>query len=138
MEILMENSNKNPIRMTKQRSAVLSVLRGTTDHPPADWIYSQVRKILPRISLGTVYRNLSELKDAGMLLELDFGIGCTRYDHRTDPHYHIVCMKCGKVEDVMIPVKGNLEKSASDATGYTILSHTIQFKGICSSCMTGA
>jgi Fe2+ or Zn2+ uptake regulation protein len=123
--------------MTKQRSAVLSVLRSTTEHPPADWVYSQVRKLLPRVSLGTVYRNLSELKEAGLVLELDFGTGCSRFDFRTDTHYHIMCIKCGRVEDVMIPVRKTLNDTASEATGYKILSHTIQFKGICSSCASG-
>lgn len=123
------------MRMTRQRAAVLSVLRSTTEHPAADWVYSQVRRILPRISLGTVYRNLGELRDAGLVLQLDFGTGQSRFDFRTDPHYHIFCLKCGKVEDVMIPVKMNIEKAASEATGYRVFSHTVQFKGICSGCM---
>jgi len=130
----LEKSGTGSIRMTKQRSAVLSALRSTTAHPPADWVYSQVRKILPRISLGTVYRNLSELKEAGLVLELDFGTGCSRFDFRTDAHYHIMCLECGRVEDAIIPVKENLENAASTATGYEILSHTIQFKGICAAC----
>ena len=133
----MDDASKNPIRMTKQRSAVLSVLKSTTEHPPADWVYSQVRRLLPRISLGTVYRNLSELKEAGLVLELDFGTGYSRFDFRTDAHYHIMCLKCGRVEDVMIPVKKTLEDAASRASGYSILSHTIQFKGICSACASG-
>jgi len=124
--------------MTKQRTAVLSVLRSTTEHPPADWVYVQVRRIIPKISLGTVYRNLAELRDAGLILQLDFGAGHSRFDFRTDPHYHIYCLKCGKVEDVMIPIKKNIEKAASDATGYKILTHAVQFKGICSTCMAGS
>jgi Fur family peroxide stress response transcriptional regulator len=126
------------IKMTRQRSAVLSVLRSTTEHPPADWVYSEVRRILPKISLGTVYRNLSELKEAGLVLELDFGTGCSRFDFRTDTHYHVICLKCGRVEDVMIPVKKDLENAASNATGYRIVSHTIQFKGICAACASGS
>ncbi len=134
----MDPRGEKGLKLTKQRAAVLSVLRSTTEHPPADWVYSQVRRILPRISLGTVYRNLSELRDAGLLLELDFGMGCSRFDFKTEPHYHIMCLKCGKVEDVMIPVKAGIERAAGDATGYTILSHTIQFRGICSACISGA
>lgn len=134
----VQRARDRTIRMTKQRTAVLSVLRSTGEHPPADWVYSQVRRILPRISLGTVYRNLSEMRDAGLVLQLDFGEGASRFDFRTDPHYHIFCLKCGKVEDVMIPFRRTVEKAASKATGYKILSHTIQFKGICSSCMAGS
>jgi Fe2+ or Zn2+ uptake regulation protein len=135
---MLEKSGSSRIRMTKQRSAVLSILRSTTEHPAADWVYSQVRKILPRISLGTVYRNLAELKEAGLILELDFGTGFSRFDFRTDAHYHIMCVKCGRVEDVMIEVNEDLENDASGATGYTILSHTIQFKGLCATCASGS
>ena len=88
--------------------------------------------------MGTVYRNLSEMTDAGLVLQLDFGEGASRFDFRTDPHYHIFCLKCGKVEDVMIPFRGTVERAASKATGYKILSHTIQFKGICSSCLASS
>ena len=74
------DTNKGFIRKTKQRELILKTLRSTDTHPTADWIYEQVKKEMPNISLGTVYRNLGILKESGEILELNYGSKYSRYD----------------------------------------------------------
>ena len=88
-------------RKSKQREAILRVIRGTNIHPTADWIYDQVRKEIPSISLGTVYRNLNLLIDEGLVKELNlYGTSSARYDANLDPHYHFICLKCNSIYDL--------------------------------------
>ena len=60
-------------RLTKQRLAILKVLRGTDTHPDAEWVYREVKKVLPQVSLGTVYRSLEALREAGLIASLEVG-----------------------------------------------------------------
>lgn len=122
------------IRWTKQRKTILDVLRGTTSHPTAEWVYKQVCQMLPKVSLGTVYRNLRILKDQGLIMELDYGRYFSRFDGNPRPHYHIVCVKCGKVEDLKVPVKGYLEEEVADVSGYDVIEHRLEFRGVCPEC----
>ena len=87
-------------RMTNQRRVILQELRNVHSHPTADDIYIMVRKTLPRISLGTVYRNLEILSEMGLIKKL---VGCgrqRRFDGDIENHYHIRCVKCGKIDDL--------------------------------------
>lgn len=74
--------------MTRQRSVILEELRKVTTHPSADGIYEMVRKRLPRISLGTIYRNLEILFENGDIRRLDTGSHLRRFDGRAEDHYH--------------------------------------------------
>ena len=121
-------------RMTKQRQAILDVLRSTSSHPTADWIYEEVRKILPNISLGTIYRNLGILKNMGEIMELDFGSTYSRYDGNPKNHYHFCCQKCGKVFDLNIPILSSLEDEVATMHGYKVQHHRLELYGICLKC----
>ena len=102
---------KGFIRKTKQRDLILKTLRNTDTHPTADWIYEQVKKEMPNISLGTVYRNLGILKDLGEIIELNYGSKYSRYDGNAENHYHFVCTECEKVTDIKgCPVDKELER----------------------------
>jgi len=122
-------------RMTKQRRVILDVLRGTDTHPTADWIYEQVRKRIPNISLGTVYRNLRILTEMGEILELNYGSHHSRYDGSTEPHYHFTCTKCGRCFDVSIDVCERLEQEVEKKTGYQVDCHRLEFYGLCDDCL---
>ena len=122
------------MRKTKQKEAILEVLRGTNSHPTADWIYSEVRKDIPNISLGTVYRNLRLLCESGEISELDLCGTLARFDARRDNHYHFRCEKCGLVFDVDLPVDAEIDSRAAQKTGFEILYHRLEFRGICGSC----
>ena len=88
------------MRYSKQREAVYQVLCGTNTHPDVNWIYQGVRKIIPHVSLGTVYRNLAELVSCGRAHRVGVENSSERFDARTDPHAHYVCEKCRCVTDV--------------------------------------
>ncbi|HIC90692.1 MAG TPA: transcriptional repressor [Syntrophaceae bacterium] len=123
------------LRRTRQRQRILEVLRATKGHPTADWIYSQVKPEFPRLSLGTIYRNLKLLKEQGEILELDFGSTFSRFDGRSENHYHFICRKCGEVFDVDMPLDNNLNKKATKTTGFDIEDHRLVFYGLCKGCL---
>lgn len=124
------------MRRSKQREVILEVLRGTKSHPTADWIYHEVRKILPKISLGTVYRNLKLLKEKGDILELQYGDGQSRFDGNPENHYHFTCQRCGRVYDVEEPLRKDMELDLSKKLGFIITHHRVEFYGICKDCQT--
>lgn len=121
-------------RMTKQKKVILDILRHTRSHPTADWIYAQARKVLPDISLGTVYRNLGVLRDAGEIMELNYGSTYSRYDGNPGNHYHYVCLHCGRIVDLDMPLHEDLEREAEACGGGRILYHRLEFYGICPEC----
>ncbi len=135
-EISRRLSNKG-YRLTKQRLAVLKALQGTKSHPDANWIYEKVRKEIPHISLGTIYRTLGILKEAGLLRELDYGSSLSHYDANTENHPHIVCTNCGRIDDLSLSLRGKLEEQASRVTDFTVTDHRLEFYGLCPDCHPG-
>jgi len=121
-------------RKTKQREAILSVLRSTTSHPTAAWIYEQVRKEIPDISLGTVYRNLRLLREAGEIMEIDLSGTFSRFDGNQDNHYHLRCERCGRLFDVDEPVNTEIDERVARKTGFQISYHRLEFRGLCQEC----
>ena len=122
------------VRKSKQREAIIKVVKGTTSHPTADWVYEQVRKELPNISLGTVYRNLNLLQREGEILELNFGNTLSRFDGNTRNHYHFRCEGCGRIFDVDEPVHKEMEKGVAQKTGFKVFNHRLEFRGLCKDC----
>lgn len=125
--------NMTQTRMTRQRALILELLRRTTSHPTADEIYGLVRKKLPRISLGTIYRNLDLLTSFGEILRLERGGSQKRFDGNPEPHQHVRCTVCGRVGDVSVSVApppcGKVQ-----AEGFTVLGVEIEFTGLCDQC----
>ena len=125
----------NPqMRLTTQRQIILEELGKVTSHPTANEVYDMVRKRLPRIGLGTVYRNLELMAETGIILKLEVGGTQKRFDATTEPHYHIRCLSCGKVDDIEIPVIADINKTAAELSNYQVLGHHIEFSGTCSEC----
>lgn len=123
------------LRLTPQRRAILEVLQSTDIHPDAAWIYQEVRKKLPSISLGTVYRNLSLMAAAGLIRELTLNAQLSRWDGRLSPHDHVVCLHCHRVADIELPgLAAELDKRAACASGFVIQGHNLCFAGLCPSC----
>ena len=87
---------------SRQREAILSVLRSTDTHPTANWIYTKVRETIPNISLGTVYRNLLDLSNSGEIICIDVGDGSLHYDGDIFPHLHLCCKNCNSVTDAKL------------------------------------
>ncbi len=122
------------IRLTTQRQIILEELSKVKTHPTASEVYDMVRKRLPRIGLGTVYRNLELMAENGMIVKLEVGGTQKRFDATTDAHYHIRCSCCGRVDDIDVPVLDSLVDEASENSSYQIIGHHIEFTGICSKC----
>ena len=126
--------NSDKMRMTKQRRLILEELRSRNTHPTADLIYERVRRKMPRISLGTVYRNLEILTALGEIQTLELSGSQKRYDGIPQKHYHVRCLHCGRVDDAPIAPMQQLEDAIYEATVYTIMGHRLEFIGLCPEC----
>ncbi len=124
------------MRLTTQRQIILEELSKVKSHPTANEVYDMVRKRLPRIGLGTVYRNLELMADSGIILKLEVGGTQKRFDATTETHYHIRCSQCDKVDDIEIPVQHHINEAAMAASNYQILGHHIEFSGVCLDCQS--
>lgn len=122
------------MRMTKQRRVILEVLRQSNIHPTADVVYEMVRRQLPKISLGTVYRNLEILTALGEIQTLELSGSQKRFDGVAQKHYHIRCVHCGRVDDAPIAPLNSLEDDLYKSTVYTIMGHRLEFIGLCPEC----
>jgi Fur family transcriptional regulator, ferric uptake regulator len=121
-------------RSTKQRQVILDEVRKLCTHPTADEVYEIVRCRLPRISLGTVYRNLEMLAAHGVIQKVDTSGTQRRFDGNPTPHYHIRCMECGKVDDVPVESIPSIEEVVRDVSDYEVLGHCLEFRGLCPQC----
>ena len=123
----------HPQRVTRQRTIILEELRKVVTHPTADEIYTMVRRRLPRISLGTVYRNLDLLTEQGVILKIESAGNSKRFDGNTSPHQHARCQKCGRMADLMLPVPLPDTRHIV-VPGFTITSARLEFDGLCDVC----
>jgi len=122
-------------KMTRQRKAILDELKNLKTHPTADEIYRLVKKKIPRISLGTVYRTLELFSERGIIQVIQFG-GMTqrRFDGDLASHHHVRCVRCGRVDDVPPEAFGCAGVAGRNLRGYRILGSRVEIFGICPSC----
>ena len=120
--------------MTRQRMIILEELRKVNTHPSADEVYEMVRKRLPRISLGTVYRNLELLSKTGEIQKLELGSTLKRFDGNPYDHYHIRCIQCDRVVDAHIDSGLNFDDVISKTSDFKIIGHKLEFIGLCPEC----
>ena len=113
---------------------ILEELKKAVSHPTADEVFLMVRQRLPRISLGTVYRNLELLSENGMIQKLDWSGRQKRYDGNFENHYHIRCLNCGRVEDVLIKPLPVVEETFRPVTDYKIMGYRLEVLGLCANC----
>ncbi|MCP4569338.1 MAG: transcriptional repressor [FCB group bacterium] len=121
-------------RITPQRRMIQEVLDKPDYHPTAAELYEDLRRRLPRISLGTVYRNLDLLVRNGLINKLDMGSSKSRYDGNTKKHHHIRCVSCHRMDDINALPAGQTEPQIKEIRGYRILDHHFEFVGLCPSC----
>jgi Fur family ferric uptake transcriptional regulator len=120
--------------MSHQRRLILEELRSRCAHPSADEVYDWVRVRLPRISLGTVYRNLDILAELGEIKKLELSGTVKRFDGRLDHHYHIRCTCCDRVDDAPLAPRVDIERELVGETPYKIIGHRLEFIGLCPIC----
>lgn len=120
-------------RHSRQRKIILDSVANRHDHPTADQIYLDVRKKDPKISRGTVYRNLGILSESQEITNVKVP-AADRYDSRLDRHYHIFCTGCGKVFDAPLCYHTEYDERISQETGFQIDRHRLIFEGLCPAC----
>ena len=120
-------------RITPQRTAIVDYLLKTDDHPSAELIHKVVRKRYPMVSLSTVYKTLDLLREKKMVNEIEVD-GESRFDAHTDEHINLVCLRCGKIEDVDEEELTMIQSRAAKKSKYVILKSSFELIGYCSNC----
>ena len=125
---------------SRQRSAVLDVVKQNYNHPTAEEVYEEARKLHPGIGIATVYRNLNLLAEMGEIRKIAMGDGNDRFDGRIEEHYHLRCKHCGKLQDLMPPEEKveELRKKALEAFGLKASNkatfNSVIMEGVCDQC----
>ena len=129
-------SDKFP-RNTKQRQVILEELQKMKTHPTASRLYAVLRRRMPKLSLGTVYRNLELLSRMGIIQKIKFSNDEARYDGTVVQHDHLRCVCCGRLDDAPGPPLAISRKGKEDRGGYKISGHRLEFLGLCPRCRRG-
>jgi Fur family peroxide stress response transcriptional regulator len=125
---------ESPAKLTPQREAVLQVIRAREDHPTANEIFEAARAILPAISYATVYNSLRYLRETGLVREISFGDGASRYDGITERHDHAICTNCGKLVDFDLHEAADLMRAAARKSRFKPERVYLTLLGRCPDC----
>lgn len=133
--VIIRRLRENEYKLTPQRLAVARILAESEEHPDVETIYRQLQDQFPTMSLATVYRNVMLIKSLGEVLELGFADGSNRYDGKKPyPHPHIICTRCKSIIDPDLFRVDHMTQLVMEETGYQVLSHRLDFFGICPRC----
>lgn len=119
---------------SKQRDFILNALQMNPIHPTAEEIYTLLKKDHPKLSLATVYRNLNQLVQTGLVRKITGLENSDHFDHQLHPHYHFLCQSCGKIYDVPETVAPDVDRLVAKSLGATVTRHDMSFSGVCSVC----
>lgn len=122
------------MKFSRQRELILNTILSNSVHPSADYIYDYLKKDNPNLSLGTVYRNLSQLVAHGIIKKVSIPGCADRFDGRICNHHHFICNKCGEIYDIDSNIFNNMNSSLENELGLDIIESNISFRGICSKC----
>lgn len=127
---------KKGMLRSKQREKILDIFLKTEEHPTIDDLYNLVKKEDPKIGLATVYRTMEVIYDAGLARKVGFGDGIKHYEHKYkhQHHYHLICLKCGKVIEVTSSKLEEIQKQLAKKHDFTITRATMRLFGICKTC----
>lgn len=135
-EAIIQKLKENGHKITPQRLAIIKILAESADHPSVENIHGRIKTEFPTMSLATVYRNILLIKALGEVLELGFPDGSNRYDgKRPHPHPHVICIECKKIVDPDLDSLDEMKKEVASETRFKILSHRLDFFGICNDCL---
>lgn len=123
-------------RYSKQREIIKKGLVKFCVHPTAEELYLELKPQNPALSLATVYRNLNQLAGMGEIKKIEGLSGQVHYDHNNSEHFHMICLKCGRVEDLFFEPQ-RLKEVLNSQNEFEILSYDILVKGICKKCGKG-
>lgn len=134
-DTIVTKLRENDYKLTPQRLAVARILARSEGHPSVEHIYAQLQADFPTISLATVYRNVMLIKSLGEVLELGFADGSNRYDgNKPCPHPQVICLDCKAVIDPDLAALKDMAAEVEAETGFKILTHRLDFFGICDLC----
>ncbi|CDF57778.1 Fur family transcriptional regulator [Thermobrachium celere] len=134
MENLTALFKEKNLKLTPQRYAIYKYLKSTKSHPSAEMIYEALKPDFPTMSLATVYKTVNTLIELGLVQELNVGEDNFRFDANVENHPHIVCTKCGRVDDIEDAVFEHLNKEVENYTSYKVSTHKLYFYGVCPKC----
>ena len=120
-------------RFSQQRERIYQAVQSSMEHPSAQMVYDALRPEMPRLSLGTVYRNLHQMAQEGRLRELEGPVA--PFDAVLPPHTHIRCVRCGQVAGLAVPYDPALDREAGES-GWAVNGHDLVFSGLCPACRT--
>ncbi|MDR0570839.1 MAG: transcriptional repressor [Clostridiales Family XIII bacterium] len=126
------------MKYSRQRELILKTVAESREHPSADEVYQAVREADPKLSLGTVYRNLGLLAESGAIVKIPVTGGADRFDGDTSRHLHMKCARCGGLTDIVTDALAGIDEAVARETGEHILSHDLIFEGICKDCLQNA
>ena len=128
----MEIDQSKTMKMTPQRIAIMGYLDGNVTHPGAGDIYWALHEQFPTMSLATVYNTLETLKEKGMVTELSIDPVKKRFDPNTEPHHHLICIKCRTIVDIFVSFPICL--SEEETQGFEVMGNHVDFYGVCGNC----
>lgn len=134
---IKERLSQTGLKLTAQRMAVMRALTGVRTHPDAQSIFEEVRKIIPQMSLATVYTTLKALEKVGIIREVGARGDIQRFDANLKPHSHLMCICCNRIQDLENFNLKDIEKLESDLvrkTDYKLINTFINFYGYCPEC----
>jgi Fur family peroxide stress response transcriptional regulator len=135
MDQMVSKLREHDFRITPQRLAVLRILAASEGHPSVERVYETVRREFPTTSIATIYKTVHLLKQINEVLELGFPDGSNRYDgNKPFPHPHVICVRCQKIIDLDLESLKDMTAEVADETGFDILTHRLDFFGICGDC----
>lgn len=124
------------MNFSRQREIIYDQVMNYPTHPTVEEVYNALKPDNPNLSLGTVYRNLNQLSEAGMLMKIPIADGSDRFDGRTDCHYHMICDKCGRVFDIELDCLDEIPQTVMRENGHRITRVTLNLKGVCAGCLS--
>jgi len=131
---IIEALRKKGYRATSQRIAICRLALSSREHPTAQRIYMEIKKLHPTVSLATVYKTLQVLRGLRLVQELAFPQGETRFDSNVNPHVNVVCLQCGSISDVNDQVLRNVVARAVSRIRFTVTGQRFDVYGVCDKC----
>lgn len=119
---------------SRQRDVIYETLKENVVHPTAEYLYGIIKEKEPNMSLATLYRNLNQLAENGVIKKIDGLENSSHFDHNTHEHYHFICDKCKKVFDIPVEVAPDIAAKTEEKTGFLVKGYDIAIHGICNEC----
>jgi len=131
---IIETLRQKGYKATPQRIAICRFALHSRDHPTAQRIYDEVRKVHPTVSLATVYKTLRILTEQGMIQELDLPESQARFDSYVEPHINLVCLQCGRIQDFDDSAAREMVERVTAKAEFTRTGQRIDIYGMCKTC----